>query len=322
MKSRCITIWEVEFTLTHKPREVESLPGPDTGVKVLCSSLLFPALSKLAIAFEDSLLIWDARNSKVLLDTLLACPKDMSFSSNGQFFTCFSDTTKKVYIWKESTAGYILHQELAFFHIQRLLLSPNGESAVVFLFQRIDLWHTRNPILSSIPTLAYSEFILGFSTNRALAAFVHKGENTVTVLDLQSGNPQLEIDTGLEVKCLGLTGSSIVVGGDEKAVTWNLAAEGYTANINDAIQITIFDCPWSEARSLECMLVSPDLNNVVAFGLGILNLYDVSTGECLDCSTWSQSVLKLLATPDGFKVTDIDVRCYELGRPIFLPRWT
>ena len=228
----------------------------------------------------------------------------MSFSSDGHFFTCYSANT--VYIWKESIAGYILHQELAFFHIQRLLLSPNGESAVVFLFQRIDLWHTRNPILSSIPTLAYSEFILGFSTNRALAAFVHKGENTVTVLDLQSGNLQLKIDTGLEVRCLGLTGSSIVVSGIEKVVTWNLATEGYIANINDAIQITTFDPP-PGMQPFYNMVVSPDLNNIVTFsfcetGGSDVAVHDVSTGKCLACVKQRGGVLKSLSTPGGFYV--------------------
>ena len=57
--------------------------------------------------------------------------------------------------------------------------------------------------------------------------------NTVTILDLKSGGPRLTIDTGMEVLGLRMTGSTIVVLGAGKVVTWNLPAGDYTPNARD-----------------------------------------------------------------------------------------
>ena len=141
----------------------------------------------------------------------------MSFSADGHFFVCLLRRGRDtgIHIWKESPGGYILHRKLAFTDsvwCPTPLLSPSGESIILFHSSTIHLIHTTDPFLSSHPTLAVGQpkFVLNFSPNHALAAFTRYKENVVTVLDLQSGNPQLEIDTGMEVVCLGVTGSTVV----------------------------------------------------------------------------------------------------------------
>jgi len=161
----------------------------------------------------------------------------------------------------------VLHQKLAFPTIRRYpvpILSPNGESILVSFYLTIHLWHTKDPILSSGPTQVINQegFILGISPSEASAAYVRYGGNTVTILDLQSGDTQLTIDAGMRVECLGMTESAIVVVGKEKVVTWNLAAGNARVDINDSVRIATFDPP-RVRRQFVSMSVSPDLSRIV-----------------------------------------------------------
>ena len=90
LEPRHITIREVEFTLTQTPEVVEFLPVPDETADVGQSieTLFLPTLSRLAVAFECELFVWDARNSKFLLEIEAYCPTRISFSSDGCFFAC------------------------------------------------------------------------------------------------------------------------------------------------------------------------------------------------------------------------------------------
>ena len=79
--SESLTIWEVEFSSKCPPTEVKSLlipknPGP-------YMSFFLPNLSRLVFINQDSLFIWDAQHSKLLLDTVVRECGKMSFSSDG-----------------------------------------------------------------------------------------------------------------------------------------------------------------------------------------------------------------------------------------------
>lgn len=261
--------------------------------------------------------VWDAQGSKFLLKISSHCSISMAFSSDGHFFASV-DAKAGIYIWKESPGGYIIHQKITsitpgFFTTPHF--SPNRESIVVTLSSMICLWHTKNPILSSNTTLAKNNLgsILQFSPNQTLAAFVCYQGNSVTVVDLQSDNKQLTINTGMQVKGLGLTRSTIVVVGNERIVTWNLAAWNASANINDSIQITMFKFspPSHFGESCGFVSISPDLSRIVShklneeLGLGHLEIFDVSTGRCLVSVICSAGVSKLLLAPNNFRITDI-----------------
>ncbi|KAF9641908.1 hypothetical protein BDM02DRAFT_3026564 [Thelephora ganbajun] len=117
-------------------------------------------------------------------------------------------------------------------------------------------------------------------------------DETVVVLDLKSGTVKLAIDTGMEVCAVGVAGSSIVVVGEEKIVTWNLPAGirvlNPRANVNDSVLTTMLNHPpFPHFVSGPITPVSPCLHHVAIVEERYdtrhnrLHLYDVPTGQCL-----------------------------------------
>ena len=300
VKSGYITIWQVEFTFTHPLEAVESFPTPDELIEREASAeyLFLPTISRLAIALEDTLLVWDARGSKRLLKISDSSPREMSFSFDGRFFACTlrGGVDKGICIWKESPAGYIIHRKLTYENSIRAyphpLLSPNGESIILSSPSIIRLLHTEDPFLSTGPTpdMVRHRFILNLSPNDALAAFACYPENVVTILDLQSGHPQLEIDTGMEIEWLGVAGDTVVVIDEEKVVTWKLDTRNTRADIHDSIRITTFDPPHLENWPYP-VSASSDLSRIITLSDNLLASYDVSTGRCLAGPTSAEGAI-------------------------------
>ena len=275
IKTGSIAIWEVEPTFARAPEMVDSFPLPDEIANLKAfeyfeSSLFLPTL-RLAVSIQSErmLLIWDARGSKFLLQHPSPPAQLMTFSSDGRFFACVCSGTFGV--WKEeSPAGYILHQQLSFPpHVLYggPLFSPNGESLVISVKSTIYLLHTGDPILSGGSTPNPNGFISAFSPNETSVAFARRTENTITIIDLQSGGPQLTIDAGVRIRGLRVTGSIIAVVDLEKIVSWNLAGESGGANIIDSVRTTPFgSSPLSSGGTLQNTLLSPDLSNVITLG--------------------------------------------------------
>ena len=63
-----------------------------------------------------------------------------------------------------------------------------------------------------------------FSSDGMFAVVAEKRDNTVTVLNLESGVPQLTIDTNMNIFGLGVIGNTVVVIGNPKVIAWNLPA--------------------------------------------------------------------------------------------------
>ena len=308
-----ITIWEVEFTLIHPPTKVESFPIPD---EVIGGDefLFLPVLYRLAFTLRDTIHIRDVKASKLLLKSKQAFnlrPK-YSFSSDGRFFA-FAIASGEVRIWKESPAGYALHQQPPFLldYLDQLSLSPNGRSIFFPLDGTINLWHTGDQTLSppSPPTEEHRpqhHFLLAFSPNEKSAAFAQLDGNVVTILDLWSGDLRLIIDTGMAVKFLGVAGDTVVVVDDGKTVTWNLHGGDrvFNASINDSVRTVAFDkYPFS------LLSLSPDLSRVVGLGQTLMwgsnvspEIYDVTTGTCLASTSTSGLHSPLWFTRDGREV--------------------
>ena len=318
VKSGRITIWKVGFTFTHPPEMVESLPTPDELIKREASARyrFLPTISRLAIVFGDTLLVWDARDSKRLLNISGSYPHRTSFSSDGRLFACaFYDN--QTCIWKESPAGYIPYRKLKSDVLLQPLLSPNGELIILLSKSIIRLLHTKNSFLSSHPTLDMTQhrFILNVSSNDTLAAFVRHPENIVTILDLQFGNPQLQIDTGTSVKCLGVAGDTLVVADHKEMVTWKLAMGKTRANTYESIRITRFDGSPDNSNWFRPDSVSSDLSRIITVHCETLDIYDVSTGKRLICAQSVPGALKPPSTRARFKATDIN------GRPGLWKAW-
>ncbi|KAF9642938.1 hypothetical protein BDM02DRAFT_3176389 [Thelephora ganbajun] len=296
--SGSITTWEVGFASAHAPVRIESLPVPDDFHP---SRFRFhPTSSRLAFTTGTSTIVWDAQDSKFLLstDTNGYEVTSMSLSSDGRFLACKMGKLG-IDLWKESPTGYALHRKLisdtGFFN--EVLVSPNGESIIASSGPVIQLWRTTDSITSlSDPSTLTSQksnnaSILAFSPGEALAAVTRMEDKMVTVLDLNSGTMRLTIDTGMEVCAVGVAGSSIVVVGEGKIVTWNLPVGNPIlnprANVNDSVLTTTFnDLP---PPDFSIASVSPDLRHIAMVEFhrrrttepNHLHLYDIPTGQHL-----------------------------------------
>jgi len=317
--SESITIWEVGFTSTDAPTEVEHLPVPrDLGG--LWRALFLPTLSRLASDSEAGVLVWDARNSKLLLDTGHIRPMGMSFSSDGRFIAC-GTVGKEIYIWKESHDGYILHKQLipTLLEYSRPFISPDGESIVTVHNSMVQLWSTADPTPSPsvVPTHRNDDFILEFSPDEILAAVGRVYGNTATVFDLESGDPRLIVDAGMGVLGLRVTECAVVVVGEGRVVTWNLPARNHSfsarVNIDGSVRATTFDYLASHLTRLllQNASISPSIDRVAVKGCGYddLDIYDVSTGVRLAGTATLGSMPWF--TPDGREVW-----CMGIGRNV------
>ena len=260
MKSGCITVWKGDFTLKHTPDVVWFLSASDeiVNLKIPKKSLFLPTHSRLAIPLKDTLLVWDAQHSKLLLKFSLAYPSVVSFSSNGCFFACMS-LGGEVYVWKESPAGYILHQKLAFRSMVTtgVYLSPNGESIIVALGPTIHLLHTKDPTFSCLDA-NQDCFILRFSPSRTLVAFTQRQKNTIRVLNLQSGEQWLVIDTDVEVYDLKVDESVIIVVGRKTDNACGTTVKELKVNNENSIHVATTFKDVSQSPTTIFGRVSPD----------------------------------------------------------------
>ena len=307
VETESITIWEAEFTSINTPAIVENLPVP-ASVNIGTGNFLFlPALSQLAFASRLGVYIWDAQNSRILLNswtnfTNSGVGGNMAFSSDGHFFSHMNND-QDAYVWKRSLASYILHQKVTLpAYGMNILLSPDGESIIATGESSICLWHTRDQILSPSRVPDYYHHLLEFSPNEVLAASARGKGKTVTIINLQSGDSQLIIDVDMEIMCMGLTESTVAVVGLDKIVTWNVSAENSTstrASLNDSIRTTILDITnsypdiiyhnglWQIERS-----ISPDLSRIAIRVMAApytIQIYDMSTGRQLAVTNVSKA---------------------------------
>jgi len=240
-------------------------------------------------------MVWDTRDSKFLLNFVGGGrPVGLSFSSDGCFLACGTDS-EEIYLWKESPTGYILHRKLASNAGSKLFLSPDGESIITFDYPQTQLWHTTDPISppSSVSTQSAKkpDFVLEFSQDKSFIATGRLGENIATVVDLKSGDPRLIVDTGMKICGLGVTGSTAIVVGEGKIITWNLPAGDSAldsmANIHDSVRTMVLNHPPPFPGTLLSASISPDLG-YLAITRGVtegLDIYDMSTGKHLAGST-------------------------------------
>jgi len=309
-----ITIWEVGFTSEHPPTEVESLPAPDN-FDPSNDYLFLPTPSRLAFVDENTVSVWDAQRSKLLLSSVDVNDfLGMNFSPDGRFFACRTDESETC-LWKESPTGYILHQKLisipGYYHTQ--LLSPNGQSIVVTSATALQLWSTAgsptSPSSVSIQTpKPTGSFILELSPDRSLAAAARSTGNMATVFDLKSGVQRLVVDTDTTVYGLRVAGDTIVIVGEGKIVTWNLPVGDNVvnarANDSDAVRTVMFDYSSLSKGPGELLAsISPDFNYIALTYHVDLHIYDASTGKHLQDVGSTKGVLGIPRfTPDGHEV--------------------
>ena len=331
---KSIRIWQSTFTLEHPPVEVASFPVPD-GITDAHRFLFLPSLSRLALILKKSIQVWDLKAPKLLLksdytpDIYQRYTPQSSFSSDGRFFA-YATTNEGVHIWKESPTGYLPHQWFPFFADQPKVaprLSPNAESIIISIGSKIHRLHTGDQV-PSLPTISEtgdsrpSDFTLRFSPDKNFAVFARQRENTVTVIDLKSGELKWNTDVGLEIGCVGMAVGTVIVAGRDSIITWNLPGgdRTFNASINNIVRTPPFSPVHSTA--MPCyMSISPNLSRVVvmrtngSFG-DHLEVYDMSTGWRL-ARIDTKSQLRPYFTRDGREVwagnyNPVDGEQYEI----------
>ena len=330
---KSIRIWQSPFTLEPPPVEVASFPVPD-GITVDAKRLLFlPSLSRLAFVFIKTIQVWDLKAPKLLLKSEVTptagveFPPHSSFSSDGRFFA-YTTVNEGVHVWKESPTGYLPYQRLPFFDDWSRVaprFSANAESIILSLGSKIHRLDTRDQV-PSLPSVSTGDsppnhFTLGFSLDENSAAFARQYENTVTIIDLKSGEPKWSTDVGLEIGCVGIARGTVIVVGQDSIVTWNLPSGDRTfhASVNDIVRTITLDpssepCDSESCDSESCkpdtpyyMSISPDLSRIVVtsrirdYGGDNLKVVDVSTGSCLARISTSH-LLRPWFTQDGHEV--------------------
>jgi len=310
-----ITIWEAGFTSSYPAKVLESLPAP-SNFDLSKEFLFLPTLSRLAFILGNTVLVWDAQHSKLLLDDKdIKKPRGMTFSSDGHFFACAS-VGPEIYLWKDSPTGYHLHQKLISHAREHSApcnpcLSPDGKSLLASIGSILQLWHTADSNISpSVYKQNNEPFLLGFSPDESLAATAQLGDSMAMVLNLKSGVPRLIIDTGMKIYGLRPAGSSVVVVCDGKIITWNLPTQDSfpttRANINNSVQTIMFDnLLVPQLRLKPFASISPDFNYICIAGVAVepligLKIYDGSSGKCL--ASAGSPVIEPHFSPDGDKV--------------------
>ena len=320
-----IAIWEVGFALGAVSTEVETLPGPHN-LSGMVHFWFLPVSCQAVFVHCNQILVWDARNSKYLLRKRDIDPRHAITSfSDGHFFAC-SIAGSGVYLWKDSPAGYMDLGKLspdAQFHIP--LLSPNGGSIITCCGHMVRLWHTGD--FTADPPSAMDQlpwqngkFVLDFLPDESLAVFARQEDHTVTVLDLKSGVPCFTIYTSMQVYGLKLIGNTVVVMGDEKAVTWNLQEgnppPGSQMNVEESTRTINYGKVHNSATIAASIshdfeyiaLASSNMDTEEEF----LDVYCVSTGLSLRITAW---VLAMWFGPEGHNIwcaSDTGVKVFTI----------
>ena len=323
-----ITIWEVGFAPAATPMEVETVSVPDNNIPTpvfkprkqtdIAWAEFHPALCRLAflrIGTRGTLLVWDARASKFLLqhkDTKFHTL--MSFSTNGRFFAC-TTVESEVYLWRETPTGYTLFEKLTpGTRSSQPHFSPNDESIITFSSSTIQLWRTKSLTTATSNTLAQTlqhtneDIALEFISDRLSAVAARRGGKTVTVLDLKSGVPQVSIDSPIKVHGLKQIENTIVVIGDESAIIWNLPGRtltpGARMNVKDSVRAISFNN--MDDSAVVAASISSDFRYIALIRHGFagyryrfLDVYCTSTGQNLRKETWA---LALWFAPGGHDI--------------------
>ena len=316
--SNSITTWEVGFAQTPPPAEVGSLYPLDN----VRHFSFHPIPSLFAFISGRDVKVRDAQTSKFLLESSHdGWPRRVSISLDGSLLS-YGTSGQEFYIWKKSPTGYTLHRKLASNTVNcGPLISPCGQSIIAYGGSTVQLWRTTDPtappsaIPSQTPQKIEEDLMVGFSPDEPLVAVARAGSRTITILELKSDGPEisrLTIDTGVKVHGVGVTGSAVVVIGDEHIITWKLSDRNDPIPRADRVRAVSFDHPpFPILAPRPTTSVSPDLRRaaIVEYGQAgsRLHLYDVNTGDCL------ASVPMVLKASPWFVPDKPDIWCVTDG---------
>ena len=297
VESGFIITWKVGFTSDYAPIQVCSLPTPEN---FSWEALVYlPAFHYLAFIHEGRVVVWDAQHEKILLNSAdVDYPQNISFSLDGNLLTC-GTKGPKFYLWKKSPDGYFSYGTQISNVVEGTpVVSPSGESIISFGDSTIagsgsilQLWHATHsptsPSVSAQPSQHTKHFLLEFFPDQPLVAVAQWLSKVVTILNINSGIPQLVINTDVEICGIGIIGRKIMVVCDGKMVTWELPAGDCAPNVQWSIENSVQTTKVKHSQPVGQLhaSISPDLK-LVAFGdlhsySQALSIYDIHSGKKL-----------------------------------------
>ena len=319
----CITIWQVSFTSSCLPTKSGSFSLPDHWYST--EFVLLHNIPQPALINDWEIVVWGFQNQKVILH----CPnlqgfRAISFSPNGHFFI-FGTNGREFQIWKESHAGYFLHQTLiCSANGATPLISPDGELVISSAGDTLQLWHTESSLIThpSVSTQTHNEygfFLVEFSPDESLVAVAKGFDRRVTILDVNSGNSLLVVEAGGGVFGLRITESQVIAAVDYSdqgkggVVTWNLSARDCVLNTRESVQTITFN----HSSYLQCLSasISPNLDylavRVTDLQRNMVLIYNMHTGKELAAAQSYHSI-------PGFTPSSHEVWCVGNDGPVDL----
>lgn len=229
-KGWTIDIFEVGSALT----KVESFP-----FQLNCPFEGFsPATYRISASIagdrnrDPELLIWDVRNSEVLLRET-GHYWHFTFSPDGSFFAAF--TGDRLLVWRYASGSYTRWKECRQTPTP-LQFSPNSSSILGCagtLLRVLHLDHSPAAHATESVVAAPSRPQDAFSPDGTYIATTSWGKSTVKITNLRSQNPSPSqfIDTDLEISAMILTGNVLLVKGPDTIAAWLLTEEGVVDGI-------------------------------------------------------------------------------------------
>ena len=262
-----IDMFELGIALT----KIDSFPIDLEPEETYTIAAFSPTTYRVSFYSSTRIIVLDARTSERLLIENGSYTFH-SFSSDGAYFAINGSSIR---IWNYDGRFYIPWREFPSEFYSRIQFSPNSSSILVPFDNTVRIWRLDSPPLA----LATRSTQLNiFSRSGTHIATAHYQESTITITNLVSQSPSQIIDTGFEIKGLGLTGNVLLVKGPKVIVGWLLTDEGNVSNvsINNASLWTMSVSSQSRPK------FSVKGETAVIKAGKSLHVYNSRTGEVLD----------------------------------------
>ena len=339
---RLITNSKTNGKLMINVQEFQPIPDPlllvieSFFVPLLSGKFFFPPISfHASFITGNRVIILNVRNSETLLSAQVAHQPPYilgNFSPDGCFFACGA-LGNRVYVWKNTPAGYILwsvlQSRLPFIGFS---FSPTTTLILTWGSEGIQLLHLGNPVSSLSPNkvelLPGEDHLVACSADGKHIAIAQQKGRVITLLNPILGTPLGSIDTDMQIWDIKIIDNAVFAVDRYKLVRWNLELEGVAYGAFDARKATVLKTLAISTISdaIEHMKLSNDCSQIAFTGcegpdaeIGSYFLYDVESQETFSSSLEMDIAAGIWFSPDGHQlwVDCIDGGLYPV-RPSYL----
>ena len=305
-----INIYELQFPISAPLFSlVESFPIPSHNARFSFS----PVSSHASFVTVKKILIIDVRDPRILLqiDTveLLYMPPG-HFSPDGLFFACGTYERDGVFVWKNTSTGYIPWSNLKLRSpFAGFSFSPASTSILSWGSGGIQLLHPEDCLglpfpSSTMPHHRQGTHLVAYSAGGTHIATARQLDSWEVILDPLSGTPRQFIDTGVQIWDIGIVGNTVFVVDKDRIVGWHLevGGEGHGA---DGAGMMVVDETVAIGVCGEHLTLSRDCSRIAFADGKTVFLYDVKAREILDKCVVDMEVIDIRLSPNqhGIQVT-------------------